>query len=242
MTNYIKFYMTFQNTYNKDVKQYLYHVKKESHVLLILKSIIFAVCGFLFILNYSFYPILAGKIEQEFIIPYYRSASKDEPAEDISQPITLEEVETEFTLDPTPTKKVTVQQKASISEDALWQALSIYRKTQGKKDLLRSDKLCQYARKRAEELVIRLKTNPEDPLDAHAGFKRDADSEYIFTFSGFTNIGENLAYTPSYTSATQVIEWGWDTSEEHRKLQLSDDITHGCISGIHPIYVAMYAK
>lgn len=221
--------------------QHLHNVNNKSHILVILKSIIFVVCGFLFILNYSFYPILADKIEQEFIIPYYRSTSQ-EPALDISQTVTHEKVETEFTLDPTPTRKVSLQQKSFISEDALWQALSNYRKTQGKKELLRSDKLCQYARKRADELSIRLKTNLNDPLDGHAGFKRDADSGYVFEFTGFTYVGENLAYTPGYTTATQVIEWGWDTSEDHRKLQLSDDITHACISGIHPIYVAIYAK
>ena len=128
----------------------------------------------------------------------------------------------------------------SISEEDLWNALLTYRTNHHKSSIQSSEALCNYARERADELFNRLQTNPDDPLDNHDGFSRDADSGYVFQKTGFNTVGENLAYTPGYTTATQIIEWGWDTSPNHRSLQLSDGITHGCITGIHPIYVGIY--
>lgn len=207
---------------------------------------IFTVFAILFMGNSLFYQSLVGKINDELIGPYRQADSPLNSFIQITKTLTptivIENI-TE-TIAPTqviPTKKP-VQKKATISEDELWQALTIYRNSNGKKELLRSDKLCQYARKRASELADRLTTKPEDPLDEHVGFKRDADSGYLFDFTGFNQIGENLAYTPSYTTGTQVIEWGWDSSSGHRALQLSDTVTHGCLTGIHPIYVGIFGS
>lgn len=140
-------------------------------------------------------------------------------------------------IPPIPTATPT---PINITEEQLWQALVNYRQTHQRDEIQQSESLCTYARERTNELVNRLKTDPEDPLDAHAGFNRDAESGYVFEKTRFNKIGENLAYTPSLINATKIIEWGWDTSSGHRGLQLSDEVTHGCITGIHPIYVGIF--
>lgn len=142
---------------------------------------------------------------------------------------------------PTPIPPTLTPTPVVITEEQLWQALVNYRHTHQKSEIQQSESLCVYARERANELINRLKTDPEDPLDAHAGFNRDAESGYVFEKTGFNKIGENLAYTPSLVNATEIIEWGWDTSSGHRQMQLSNDVTHACITGIHPIYVGMFA-
>lgn len=130
-----------------------------------------------------------------------------------------------------------------IENDALWSALLNYRQEQGRTSLTQEAKLCDYAESRAKELVDRSKTLPSgtEPLDEHAGFKRDANSGDLFTRTGFHAVAENLAYIPEAGSATQVIEWGWDSSAAHRETQLSNDWTHACVVGISPFYVAIFA-
>ena len=44
-----------------------------------------------------------------------------------------------------------------------------------------------------------------------------------------------------YATATQIIEWGWDSSTPHRNAQLSNDWTHACVSGRFPFYVGIFA-
>ena len=211
------------------------------------KWVIFTMFAGFFIVNMPFYQTLAYKIEDELIGAYRQASTPLNSFVEVTKTLspTIEQQEPTKEVTPTeivaPTKARVLTSKA-ISEDELWSALSDYRKSHGKGELSRSDKLCQYGRKRAQELSDRLKTKPEDPLDQHAGFKRDADSGYVFEFTGFNQVGENLAYTPAYTKGIQVIEWGWDTSAGHKALQLSDTVTHGCLTGIHPIYVGIFGS
>jgi len=134
---------------------------------------------------------------------------------------------------PTPTS-------VSISETDLWNALKEYRKDHKKTELQLDENLCLYARQRTQELINRLKIlkSGDSPLDAHAGFERDTNSGLAFTQTGFNVLAEDLAYDPPATSGVQIVEWGWDSSTPHRESLLSDEMTHGCVTGIYPIYVA----
>lgn len=136
------------------------------------------------------------------------------------------------TLPPTPT----------ISEADLYNALQDYRTSNGRTHLVLEENLCLYARKRVEEHLKRLETlNPDDkPLDSHAGFQRDADSGELFKITDMKAVAENLAYLPAYSTATQIVEWGWDSSTAHRDAQLSNDWTHVCLSGKYPFYVGIF--
>lgn len=146
---------------------------------------------------------------------------------------------------------VPVQPK-DISEDELWQALSEYRKDHQVPELSRDEKLCVYARKRLDDQQVLLKENkPAEsypvpakyPLDAHDGFKKDADSGYVFEVTNRSVVAENLAYWPTATYGVHVIEWGWDTSTEgHKETQLSKEYTAACVTGRQGFYVAIFAK
>ena len=131
-----------------------------------------------------------------------------------------------------------------ISEDQLWQALLDYRQSQNRTHLVKEESLCVYARKRVEEHQARYLTLKDDekPLDSHAGFERDAANESLFKDTNFPALAENLAYLPGYATATQIIEWGWDSSTPHRNAQLSNDWTHACVSGRFPFYVGIFAR
>jgi hypothetical protein len=141
---------------------------------------------------------------------------------------------------------------ASFTEDQLWQALIIYRQSQNRSTLKKDDKLCLYARKRVNDHLdlYNQKLDPalypvesKYPLDAHQGFKQDAESGLVFDMTQKNQVAENLAYWPNAADPIHVIEWGWDTSTEgHREAQLSNDWTHGCISGKSGFYVAIFAK
>ncbi len=139
-----------------------------------------------------------------------------------------------------------------ISEDELWQALAEYRRDHKVPDLTRDDNVCTYARKRVQDqLTLLAEKKPADqypvpakyPLDAHEGFKKDADSGYVFDITKRSEVAENLAYWPTATYGVHVIEWGWDTSTEgHRETQLSTEYTAGCLTGKQGFYVAIFAK
>ena len=130
-----------------------------------------------------------------------------------------------------------------ISEDQLWQALLDYRQSQNRTHLVKEESLCVYARKRVEEHQARYLTLKDDekPLDSHAGFERDAANESLFKDTNFPALAENLAFLPGYANATQIIEWGWDSSLPHRNAQLSNDWTHACVAGRFPFYVGIFA-
>lgn len=138
---------------------------------------------------------------------------------------------------PTPTP-------ISISEANLWTALSEYRHNHLKNQLILNDNLCRYARQRTQELLTRLKSisAEESPLDNHAGFQRDTASGEAFAQTGFNVLAEDLAFVPSSQNAVQVIEWGWDSSAPHRESLLDNDMTHACVTGSHPIYVAILGR
>ena len=131
-----------------------------------------------------------------------------------------------------------------VSEMDLWNALFSYRASHQRTSLARDESICSYARERVNEHSERLKALEPDqePLDAHAGFKRDADSGTLFERTGFPAVAENLAYLPDSRTATEIIEWGWDTSTSHREAQLSNEWTHGCVVGTRPFYVALFGR
>lgn len=148
------------------------------------------------------------------------------------------------TISPRPTKAIrTPTPPPHISEDQLMRALSDYRQAQNRTHLVKEESLCVYARKRVEEHQTRYLTlGPDDkPLDTHAGFEHDAANESLFKDTNFPALAENLAYLPGYATATQIIEWGWDSSTPHRNAQLSNDWTHACVSGRFPFYVGIFA-
>lgn len=151
-----------------------------------------------------------------------------------------------------PVQKIPSASIVQFTEDQLWEALSIYRQSQGRSTLQRDENVCQYARKRVQDHLnlIANKTSPDDypvkekyPLDAHQGFKTDADSGYVFEITQKNQVAENLAYWPNAQDPIHVIEWGWDTSTEgHREAQLNNDWTHACLSGKDGFFVAIFAK
>lgn len=154
-----------------------------------------------------------------------------------------------FRPSPVPSKNAPVRRVSPIpapevSEIDLWNALLSYRASHERTLLARDESLCAFARDRAAEHLERLKTlsSDQEPLDAHAGFKRDADSGVLFDRTGFPAVAENLAYLPDSRTATQIIEWGWDTSTSHREAQLSNEWTHGCVVGTRPFYVGIFAR
>lgn len=130
----------------------------------------------------------------------------------------------------------------TISEADLYNALGDYRTSNGRTHLVLEENLCVYARKRVQEHLNRLETLKPDekPLDNHAGFQRDADSGELFKITDMKAVAENLAYLPAYSTATQIVEWGWDSSTAHRDAQLSNDWTHVCLSGKYPFYVGIF--
>jgi len=137
---------------------------------------------------------------------------------------------------PTPTPVV-------ISEASLLAALNTYRSSHQRPALSSSQSLCLYARERVQEHLARYPDHHQDPLDSHFGFIRDtSDTNHAFELTGFSYLIENLAFTPSLVNPAQIIEWGWDSSLPHRQGQLSEDITHACISGVHPFYVAIFGR
>lgn len=129
----------------------------------------------------------------------------------------------------------------SISQQELWNALTIYRQTHDRNSLVFEENLCKYARARVVEHQNRFITiSPDDnPLDNHAGFQRDADSGLVFETTNFNTVAEVLAYLPNAQNATQVIEWGWDSSPAHREGLLSNDSTHACLAGTAPFFVGI---
>ncbi len=131
---------------------------------------------------------------------------------------------------PTPTPPPA----SGISETDLWNALVAYRAGHSRTQVIREESLCAYARKRVAEHL------GKTDLDNHAGFTRDAENGSLFNETGdFTELGEVLAYLPGAQTATQVIEWGWDSSPAHREGLLSNDSTHACIVGTPPFFAGI---
>jgi hypothetical protein len=153
-----------------------------------------------------------------------------------STPIISRPLPTRIFPSPTP--------PPTISEAELYQALADYRSSHGRTHLVLEEPLCVYARKRVDEHLKRLETlgPDEKPLDSHAGFQADAASGEVFKITNMAAVAENLAFLPSLAAATQIIEWGWDTSTSHRDAQLSNDWTHVCLSGKYPFYVGIFAR
>lgn len=132
----------------------------------------------------------------------------------------------------------------SITEASLFQALVDYRTTHSRNQIIYEPPLCSYAYKRLADHQERFKNlkEGENPLDNHAGFQRDADSGSIFADTGFSSVGEVLAFLPQAQTATQVIEWGWDSSSAHREGLLSNEMTHACVVGTSPFFVGILGR
>ena len=145
-----------------------------------------------------------------------------------------------------PVVEVSQIQTKVISEADLWQALVVYRQAHSRNPVIHEESLCRYGRKRVAEHEERLKQLAEgdSPLDGHSGFNRDGESGSLWQEIGgsFTNVGEVLAYIPNAQNATQVIEWGWDSSPAHREGLLSNDYTHACVVGEKPFFVGILGK
>lgn len=152
----------------------------------------------------------------------------------------------QFYPSPPPSPK----EYPSISTQQLWQALTIYRQAHQVPELRQDPLLCLYAHKRLQDHLDKLAQNlPPDqypdpdkyPLDAHHGFMADASSGYAFQTTQKNELAENLAYWPQAQSATQIIEWGWDSSTEgHRETQLSTRWTDVCLVSDQGIIVAIF--
>lgn len=216
-------------------------------IVVMLKVIVYFSFGILYIVNNSQLQWVSKKIRRELIAPYTTQYEVTfvTPTPDPMTP-TSTQAPTQTPPDPgQPTIVVTYVTTtpipSTVTEDDLWHALSAYRQSHGKNNINKSEPLCVYARERARELFDRLATDPDSPLDGHEGFIQDANSGYIGQITGAGQVGENLAYLPNYSTAIEVIEWGWDTSPGHRSLQLSTDIRDGCIAVVHPIYVGTYS-
>ena len=179
----------------------------------------------------EFVPFLEEIIESRKIIVAGNQRQLPLPTPTPAQPLPTK-------TPPTPTPPPT------ISEANLYNALQDYRTANSRTHLVFEENLCVYARKRVQEHLRRLETLKPDetPLDAHAGFQRDADSGELFRVTDMKAVAENLAYLPAYTTATQIIEWGWDSSTAHRDAQLSNDWTHVCLSGKYPFYVGIFGR
>lgn len=189
------------------------------------------------ILNGTKLTHMCAKEKDDTIILFFASYTQPEAVANQSQ----------STAKPTY-KPATV---TNFSEEQLWQALVDYRHAHQKPDFIKDENLCVYARKRVEEHITNFKDKPKEeytnqdkyPLDAHAGFARDAESGEVFKITGMHEVAENLAFWPTATYPNQVIEWGWDTSTEgHREALLTDTYTHACLTGREGFYVAIFGK
>jgi hypothetical protein len=164
-------------------------------------------------------------------------------------------------IDPKPYVQVTPEIKQTrvspiesiqnFTEDQLWQSLVDYRRSHNRNEQIKDEKICEYARKRVQDQLSDYEIKrPEEypvpekyPLDAHAGFAKDADSGYAFEVTGKNRLAENLAYWPGAEAPNHVIEWGWDTSTEgHKEAQLSNEYGSACISGRDGFYVAIFGN
>lgn len=150
---------------------------------------------------------------------------------------------------PTPRPEAKKPAPAPLSESQLFEALTIYREAHKVSRLTQSENLCVYARKRLNDHIEMFKNTKKEnypvpdkyPLDAHEGFKKDAESGYSFQTAGMNRLAENLAYWPNATFATQIIEWGWDASTEgHKETQLSTEYSHACLTNKDGFTVAIF--
>lgn len=98
--------------------------------------------------------------------------------------------------------------------DEIITALNKYRKDNGQGPLQKYDKLCGFAQKRADE------QQKAGTLDSHKGFEEYMNDENHWKELEVTGIGENASY--GYVlSGTHLIEWVFDSDEEHRSNQLN---------------------
>lgn len=111
--------------------------------------------------------------------------------------------------------------------DEILTALNEYRRDHGRGELSSDEKLCGFAQRRAGE------QNKAATLDSHKGFGDYLDDPAHWRELGVTGIGENSSY--GYVlSGQHLIEWVFDSDEEHRNNQLNSDWNLSCagVSGV----------
>lgn len=113
-------------------------------------------------------------------------------------------------------------QNGNYTSDDLWSAIILYRQSHGLPSLSLSSSLCSLADYRLNQLVAL------GNLDHHQGFKDYMADDARASALGYSEVGENLALTPSFPHAVAVVEWGWNFSEPHKELLLDSTMTDGC--------------
>lgn len=101
----------------------------------------------------------------------------------------------------------------------LWTAVQNYRRAHSLFEFKQANELCTVASIRVNELIELGK------LDNHDGFGPRAD-EFFERNPDWSSINENLA--SGYTTAVQVVEWGWDQSLGHQALIQSMEFPYAC--------------
>lgn len=100
-------------------------------------------------------------------------------------------------------------------------ALNSYRKTHGAGELRSDDGLCKLAQMRAEQ------QKKSGTLDSHKGLVDYMNDENHWKELNITAIGENASY--GYVlSGVHLIEWIFDSDEEHKSNQLNPQWNLAC--------------
>lgn len=101
------------------------------------------------------------------------------------------------------------------------QALNSYRRSHNTGEVFSDDKLCSLAQTRAQE------QDKLGNLDEHKGLITYMDDPRHWEELNVTSIGENASY--GYVlSGVHLIEWVFDSDEEHRSNQLNPNWTLAC--------------
>lgn len=107
------------------------------------------------------------------------------------------------------------------------QALNSYRRAHNAGYVFSDDKLCSLAQSRAQE------QDKLGNLDEHKGLIDYMADQSHWSYLNVTGIGENASY--GYVlSGVHLIEWVFDSDEEHRENQLNPDWALACagVSGV----------
>lgn len=125
------------------------------------------------------------------------------------------------------------QQPPSYTGEDLWEAVQNYRRAHTLKEFKQANELCTVASIRVNELLELGKLDNHDGFDARANefFERNPD---------WSSINENLA--SGYSTAVQVVEWGWDQSLGHKALIQSEEYPYACTAANQGFAVLITGK
>lgn len=141
----------------------------------------------------------------------------------------------------------------TIPEGELIVAINAYRQGHGLSSLNTNQALCQETRKRVQDMVsINAGKQPSAYILSHDGMGTDIANGVLAKTVGLHSYGENIAsayckrtsdgVNVDITTATQLVEWCFDSSSGHRDTLLKPDWTDVCSSGQFPFYVQTFAK